>query len=166
MRMSACRVACDAATDCPCSSGAWSDRSADWADVLRRDSEGGGGVSSAGLERTGVDDGTFWMDLTHFLMAFSRLDVCVASPQAHAASFANAFPAKKAPWRVAKVVYEATADGDTDVAVMALQPTPRGTFCRGDRKKSYRPGDLQVVVVDAETVDSLLLERRFRGAAV
>ena len=132
--------------------GDWSDRSARWASVVGQ-----------GLERTGVDDGTFWMDFTHFLMGFSRVDVCVAAREPRAASFSCAFPKKKDPWRVATSAYEITVDGPTDLFVMALQPTPRGATFRRDRKRSYRPGDLQVVVVDDR---GNVVGCAFRGADV
>ncbi|KAH8060430.1 calcium-dependent cysteine-type endopeptidase [Aureococcus anophagefferens] len=124
----------------------------EWADVVS---------SSRGNERTGVNDGTFWIDFTHFLMGFSRVDVCVAAEKPRAASFRNAFPAKKEPWRVARKIYDVVFEGDTDLFVTALQPTQRGTFCRGDRKVSYRPGDLQLVAVD-ET--GRVVAACFRGA--
>ncbi|KAH8054907.1 calcium-dependent cysteine-type endopeptidase [Aureococcus anophagefferens] len=132
--------------------GDWSDASEKWADVVS---------SSRGNERTGVNDGTFWIDFTHFLMGFSRVDVCVAAEKPRAASFRNAFPAKKEPWRVARKIYDVVFEGDTDLFVTALQPTQRGTFCRGDRKVSYRPGDLQLVAVD-ET--GRVVAACFRGA--
>ncbi len=47
--------------------GDWSDASAKWSQDL-----------PAALERTGVNDGTFWMDLTHFVMGFQLVDVCIA----------------------------------------------------------------------------------------
>lgn len=31
-----------------------------------------------GFERTGIDDGTFWIDFTKFMMGFSHVDVCFA----------------------------------------------------------------------------------------
>ena len=43
--------------------------------VLPRD---GGGGGAASFERTGVDDGTFWIDYTKFMMGFSHVDVCFA----------------------------------------------------------------------------------------
>ena len=91
---------------------------------------------AAQVKRTGDDDGTFWMDYTHFLMGFSRVDVCVAPPQFHARSFANQFPIKKTAWRVARNCYKLRGSGT--IFAMALQPTKRGAWCRSDRKKSYR----------------------------
>ena len=42
--------------------------------------------------------------------------------------------------------FTAPAGHATSLYVMALQPSKRGAWCRSDRKKSYRPGDLSVVV--------------------
>ena len=57
--------------------GAWSDASAEWADLVGGGAGGGGG-SQGSFERSGVDDGTFWMDFTRFLMGFAHVDVCFA----------------------------------------------------------------------------------------
>jgi hypothetical protein len=56
--------------------GEWSDASANWQSILRSDESIAS--RSEGLERTNVDDGTFWMDLTHFVMGFSLVDICFA----------------------------------------------------------------------------------------
>lgn len=134
--------------------GDWSDQSEKWNEVVRSD--------PTMVRPTRDDDGTFWMDYTHFLMGFSRVDVCAAPPQTHARSFGNSFPPKKAAWRVGACFYRVRGAGD--VFVTALQPTKRGAWCRADRKKSYRPGDLQVVAYDltAKKVLGALL----RGADV
>ena len=102
------------------------------------------------------------MDYTHFLMGFSRVDVCAAPPQVNARSFGNSFPPKKAAWRVGACFYRVRGDGD--VFVTALQPTKRGAWCRADRKKSYRPGDVQVVAYDLRT--KKVLGALLRGADV
>eukprot|EP00439_Symbiodinium_sp_Y106_P073512 s243_g13.t2 len=143
--------------------GEWSDKSAEWTDRL-----------SSELGCTGVDDGTFWMDYTHFLMGFQVVDVC---PQAlceisdqppmehenlwtwddmgmglahrgwHAASFPNTFCAKSSGSRICKYFYELHCDAATTLYAMALQPTKRGAWCREDRKKSYKPGDISLLVL-------------------
>eukprot|EP00808_Paulinella_micropora_P027667 g78868.t1 len=59
-----------------------------------------GSLEHPALTRTGVDDGTFWMDLTHFFMGFSSVDVCYAYRGWHATSFPNAFPPKSSPQRL------------------------------------------------------------------
>ena len=49
--------------------GDWSDKSAKWAQLIDAD--------PTMVKRTGDDDGTFWIDYTHFMMGYSRVDVCV-----------------------------------------------------------------------------------------
>lgn len=39
-------------------------------------------------------------------------------------------------------MYELRSDEDLTLYAMALQPTKRGSWCRADRKKSYKPGAL------------------------
>mgnify|MGYP002803532134 FL=1 len=116
--------------------GEWSDQSTEWTESL-----------SSELGCTGVDDGTFWMDYTHFLMAFQVVDVCLAHRGWNAASFANAFCAKSSGSRICKNLYELRSDRPTTLYAMALQPTKRGAWCREDRKKSYKPGDLSLLVL-------------------
>lgn len=116
--------------------GAWSDKSAHWSQV----------VSSA--ERTGVNDGTFWIDLTSFIMAFSVVDVCFAHRGWHARSLPNAFCAKSSATRLCRSAYSLRVSRSTTLYLMALQPTKRGaSHGRSDRKKSYRPGDVSLLVV-------------------
>eukprot|EP00899_Mesostigma_viride_P005554 jgi/Mesvir1/149/Mv13513-RA.1 len=117
-------------------SGAWSDASSSWATLL----------SPSGLQRTGVNDGTFWMDLTHFVMGFSIVDVCFAFQDWHARSLPNAFCVPTSPWRVCQHTYRVQATQPTLLYLMALQPASRGADTRADRKKSYRPGDLSLLV--------------------
>ncbi|CAE7760645.1 Capn15 [Symbiodinium pilosum] len=116
--------------------GEWSDRSTEWTDSL-----------SSALGCTGVDDGTFWMDYTHFLMGFQVVDVCLAHRGWHAASFPNAFCAKSSGSRICKYFYELRCDTAATLYAMALQPTKRGSWCREDRKKSYKPGDISLLVL-------------------
>lgn len=117
-------------------SGEWSDKSAEWTDQLALE-----------LGRTGVDDGTFWIDYTHFLMAFQVVDVCMAYRGWHARSFETAFCAKSSACRLCKHVFEFSVDAPTTIYAMALQPTKRGAWCRDDRKRSYKPGDVTLLVV-------------------
>ena len=42
-----------------------------------------------------MDDGTFWIEYTKFLMGFSHVDVCYAMRGWHARSFDNYFPAER-----------------------------------------------------------------------
>ncbi|CAK9025513.1 unnamed protein product [Durusdinium trenchii] len=116
--------------------GEWSDKSAEWTESL-----------SSELGCTGVDDGTFWMDYMHFLMAFQVVDVCLAHRGWHAASFSNAFCAKSSGSRICKNMYELRCDQPTTLYAMALQPTKRGAWCRDDRKKSYKPGDISLLLM-------------------
>ncbi|CAK9025451.1 unnamed protein product, partial [Durusdinium trenchii] len=116
--------------------GEWSDKSAEWTESL-----------SSELGCTGVDDGTFWMDYMHFLMAFQVVDVCLAHRGWHAASFSNAFCAKSSGSRICKNMYELRCDRPTTLYAMALQPTKRGAWCRDDRKKSYKPGDISLLLM-------------------
>jgi hypothetical protein len=130
--------------------GDWSDRSGKWASVIRDADGGGGGGGGAGGGGggSGVDDGTFWIGWTHFLMGFSVVECCLAYRGWHCRSLPNAFPHTKSVWRVCEHVYRFTAPADkrTSLYLMVLQPTKRGAWCRTDRKKSYRPGDLSVMV--------------------
>ena len=102
---------------------------------------GGGGVGGSSphravahgfFERTCVDDGTFWIDYTKFMMGFSHVDVCFAFKNWHAQSFTNHFPAdRKTSLRVCGTILtvrSATAQ-PTTLMVMALQPSKRGAWC-------------------------------------
>lgn len=83
------------------------------------------------------------------MMGFSHVDVCFAFREWHAKSFANFFPAdRKTAQRVCASVLtlSAATNQPATLMVMALQPTKRGAWCRSDRKKSYRLGDLSVLV--------------------
>ena len=83
-----------------------SDQSDKWNEVFR---------TEPGMVRpTRDNDGTFWMDYTHFLMGFSRVDVCAAPPQVNARSFGNSFPPKKAAWRVGACFYRVRGEGDAE----------------------------------------------------
>ncbi|KAK3279928.1 hypothetical protein CYMTET_12209 [Cymbomonas tetramitiformis] len=146
-------------------SGEWSDASAAWSDELLAGMAGAGGE---GLERTGVDDGTFWMDLTHFVMGFSLVDVCLAPRGWHARSFPNAFPPRGGCWRVCRDVYRVrTQEAGATLYLMGLQPTRRGAWCRADRKKSYRLGDIAIFVarLDANGHVAMVAGGALPGAA-
>ena len=119
--------------------GDWSDASATWSQQL-----------SHGLERTGVNDGTFWMDLTHFVMGFQLVDVCMAYRDWHARSFVNAFCPRACPSRVCRDLYRVRIHRETTLYVSVMQPTKRGAWCRTDRKKSYKLGDVSVLVVQLD----------------
>ena len=124
--------------------GEWSDNSAQWANVIAASRVGG----SAHMERTGVNDGTFWMDFTHFQMAFCLVDVCLAHRGWNSRSVPNFFPVTADKnLRVCGKVLKMRVAKPTTMYVLALQPTPRGKWCREDRSKSYRLGDLSVLIV-------------------
>ena len=128
--------------------GEWSDASDLWSQLVGSDGGGAGGAAGPGFERTGVDDGTFWIDYTKFMMGFSHVDVCYAFRGWHARSYPNHFPPdRKTSKRLcASVLTIRVHERPTTLMVMALQPTKRGSWCRADRKKSYRLGDLSVLV--------------------
>jgi len=151
--------------------GDWSDKSAKWSSLLFPCGEGSQGEE---LERTGVDDGTFWMDWTHFLMGYSRIDVCYAHQDWHCKSLENMFPANQdklsrlcAKSYLIAVNSEAASRPTTILHVSAIQPTKRGSWCRSDRKKSYRPGGVQLILAkcDASTGSVLsIVQSAFDGA--
>ena len=153
--------------------GDWSDQSQMWAQLI--DSDAGGASSDAALprgsfERTGVDDGTFWIDYTKFMMGFTDVDVCYALRGWHARSFANHFPSDRRTSRrvcASVLTVRAAASRPTTLMVMALQPTKRGAWCRADRKRSYRLGDLSVIIArlsDDGTSIASLVGGGLRGA--
>ena len=88
------------------------------------------------------------MDFTRFLMGFAHVDVCVAFRGWRCRSLPNAFPAdKKSGQRLCAVHTVRCAGGvPATLMVMALQPTKRGAWCRADRKKSYKLGDLSLLI--------------------
>lgn len=136
--------------------GEWSDASERWSKLIHRHRD---------LHRTGINDGTFWIDLTHFVMAFSVVDVCFARRDCdgfHTRSFENRFPPKKkSPMRICENIYfvrsTSTSSSSTLLHLMMLQPAKRGSWCRSDRKVSYKPGDLSVLILrlksDKEAMD-------------
>jgi hypothetical protein len=133
--------------------GDWSDRSSKWSEIANG--------SSAGLERTGVDDGTFWMDFTSFQQGFSVLDVSLAYRGWHARSLPTAFPTRTCKWRLCTTAYTIRVQhGPSDhdeaatVHIMALQPSGRGSWCREDRKKSYKPGDVALIIARLDKAPS------------
>lgn len=66
----------------------------------------------------------------------------------HASSFPNHFPAERKTARrvCASVLTVRPAERAATLMVMALQPTKRGAWCRADRKKSYRLGDVSLLI--------------------
>jgi len=151
--------------------GDWSDKSAKWSGLLFPCGEGSQGEE---LERTGVDDGTFWMDWTHFLMGYSRIDVCYAHQDWHCKSLENMFPANQdkllrlcAKSYIVAVRSDTVCKTSTVLHVSAIQPTKRGSWCRSDRKKSYRPGGVQLLLAKCDACTGAVLsivQSAFDGA--
>jgi hypothetical protein len=140
--------------------GEWSRHSDKWASVV---SIGQGG--SPGAVHSGHDDGTFWMDWTHFLMGFSVVEVCLAYRGWHCRSLPNSFPNRNSMWRVCSHTYRFRApEGEsspTTVYIMSLQPSKRGAWAElSKKKKSYRPGDVSIVVArlqpDGESIAAIV----------
>ena len=150
-------------------SGDWGDSSAKWSELVAasdsQDSE------PAPLERTGENDGTWWIDLTHFVMAFALVEVSLAHREGwHSGSLPNAFGSKTSLTRLCRSLYRIRVlptreeDGASEAEseeesvrppcvlfATALQPAARGSSRgRSDRKKSYKLGDLTIVVVRLE----------------
>ncbi|KAJ8604885.1 hypothetical protein CTAYLR_010417 [Chrysophaeum taylorii] len=115
--------------------------------------------------RTGEGRGTFFIDFAHFVAAFSRVDVSLAWRDHHARSIPCNFPRKKNASRAcAPVVRLANPlkHRSICVGISAVQPSKRGSWCRGDRKKSYKPGDISLVV----TTETGVVAASFQGAEV
>merc|ERR1712194_685245 len=89
---------------------------------------------------------------THFLMAFQVVDVCFAHRNWNCASIKNTFCGKLTPSRLCRYAYEIRVTEPTTLFATALQPTKRGAWCRDDRKRSYRPGDLSLILVRLQSV--------------
>jgi hypothetical protein len=122
--------------------GEWSDTSSQWASVISS------GQQSQDIERSALDDGCFWMELTKFVQGFSLVDVCLAHRGWHSRSFSNFFCTQSCPWRVCKEMLRVRCTHPGTLYIMALQPSPRGaSIGRGDRKKSYKLGDVSVLVL-------------------
>ena len=104
-----------------------------------------------------MNDGTFWIELVHFVMAFALVDVCfVYRAGWHSKSLPNAFCERASPWRLCRDAYIVRTCAPTRLYLMALQPTKRGAWCRTDRKKSYRLGDLSLFVAKVDANGSFV----------
>jgi hypothetical protein len=115
------------------------------------------------LKRTMTNDGTFWIDYDSFLMGFSNVDVVLAFRGNHAKSFVSNFPTKTSNHRCSRAFElsaiaqqpgeEGPSNKMVEVFVMIIQKTRRGaSLGRSDRKKSYKPCDVGVLV--GERLDS------------
>lgn len=112
---------------------------------------------SPDLQRTMVNDGTFWISYDDFLLGFSNVDVVLAFQGNHAKSFATNFPLKKSNHRCARS-FELSVVGrqpgekepindKVEVYIMGIQKTRRGAYHgRADRKRSYKASDLGILV--------------------
>eukprot|EP00667_Euglena_gracilis_P008703 EG_transcript_8814 len=119
--------------------GDWSDSSVQCSGALARE-----------LGCTGENDGTFWMDFPHFLLGFQVVDVCRAPRGWHGRSFETAFSPKASASRLCSHVFEIQVSQRTALYSMFVQPTARGAWCRQDRKKSYRVGDVTLLLVEVD----------------
>ena len=97
--------------------------------------------------------GTFWIDYARFAAAFSRVDIALAYDPGKffAQSLDRWFPPSRNPTSRCCGHVVVRSKGRVELSVGAIQPTKRGAWCRDDRKKSYKPGDLSVVVCDLKT---------------
>lgn len=134
--------------------------------------------SSPELERTMVNDGTFWIGYDDFLMGFSNVDVVLAFQGNHAKSFASNFPPKTSNHRSTRA-FELSAVGrqpgeqepvndEIEVFLMCIQKTRRGAFHgRADRKKSYKACDIGILVgevaIDSTNDELNSVDGRFFG---
>ncbi|CAE7548171.1 sol [Symbiodinium natans] len=136
--------------------GEWSDNSVLWTELLE-----------TRLGRSGSDDGTFWMDFMHFLMAFQVVDVCFAHPSWNSRSFQNSFCAKTDETRLCRFAYFLELADATSLCMSAIQPTKRGTFARDDRKRFYQPGDVSLLLVElqAQSECGCLIAGRLGGSS-
>ncbi|CAL1138268.1 unnamed protein product, partial [Cladocopium goreaui] len=126
----------------------WSDMSSQWTDSLEKI-----------LGRSAVNDGTFWIDFMHFLMAFEVVDVCFAFPSWHSSSVQNFFCAKSEECRLCRDAYILEVTTRTELYISSLQPTKRGTWLRGERKRFYQPGDVSLLLLRLADVRKLNMER-------
>ncbi len=138
--------------------GDWSDDSALYKQLSQTHKE---------LRISTQNSGAFWISFTHFLMGFGDLDVCFARTEKdgyNAKSFSNTFPLRKSVLRTCTDAYliqsvntktsssSSSSSSSTTVVlhVMALQPANRGRWCRDDRKVSYKPGDISILILSRE----------------
>jgi len=108
--------------------GDWSDGSAQWQCAFARE-----------LGPTGINDGTFWMDLTHFILGFQIVDVCRAHHGWHARSFDTSFGLRTGASRLCSDIFDIQVSRPTSIDCMAIQPTARGAWCRRLTQPILRP---------------------------
>ena len=115
-------------------------------------------ISSNGeyaLLPSGDNDGIFWIDYTHFLLGFSRVDLCFAYKGWCAHSFKNFFPKNLSVNQICDTAYVLSVERKSCVTISALQTSKRGAWCRQDIKNSYKYGDLGLILV--RTVKSVAI---------
>jgi hypothetical protein len=118
------------------------------------------------------NDGSFWIDYDNFIMAFHSVDVVLAFLGNHSKSFSSNFPAKKSNHRCARA-FEVSLLNDPDghaagqtveLYILGIQKTRRGASRgRTDRKKSYKPCDLGVLVAEIDDKDDNLKFASVKG---
>lgn len=118
------------------------------------------------VQTTALNDGSFFIDYAHFAAAYSQVDVALAWRGGNnSRSFEAAFPMNRGPSRVCRLVVKLANPSNSKiglVAASAIQPTKRGAWCRADRKKSYKPGDISLVV----EVDDVVAGASICGAEI
>ncbi|KAL3790343.1 hypothetical protein HJC23_002729 [Cyclotella cryptica] len=156
--------------------GEFSDKSDAWQKLLAHKNNMGTDTfvdltepMSPELERTMVNDGTFWIGYDDFLMGFSNVDVVLAFQGNHAKSFASNFPPKISNHRSSRA-FELSAVGrqpgeqepvndEIEVFLMCIQKTRRGAYHgRADRKKSYKACDIGILVGETTSATNQELE--------
>ena len=137
--------------------GDFSDKSDIWEKLLQHQQHGSG----QSLQRSMKNDGTFWIDYDNFLLGFTNVDIVLAFLGNHAKSFSSNFPIKKSTHRCARTFEVSLLEGEdykdetVELYIMGIQKTKRGASKgRVDRKKSYKPGDLGILVCEVENGES------------
>jgi len=137
------------------------DGGSEWKGMFSDSDHTVGGFGQAELNRTGKQDGTFWMNYRDFLMGFCLVDVSLAYRGICSVSLErNLFPVKDKSCngrRSGSAFYELQIESTPvspgpaapprELHVMLVQPSKRGAFCRGDRKRSYKPGDSAIFLL-------------------
>jgi hypothetical protein len=137
--------------------GDFSDKSQIWKKLLFASND----IEATNLQRTMKNDGSFWIDYDNFLMGFHDVDVVLAFLGNHAKSFSSNFPEKKSSHRCARAfevsllddLGEPYTEDTVELYIMGVQKTKRGAKSgRADRKVSYKPCDLGVLVAEIDHV--------------
>ena len=113
------------------------------------------GSDDAPMEKpSGVDDGTFWMDYTHFLMGFQVLDVCFAHRGWHAKSLPNKFPpSADKTWRLCSTAYTVSIGNQEEaataeaIALSSSETSGNQTYQRKRQRSSKRSVTLYISIL-------------------